>query len=85
MKIHSIDEGFCRINYVGLNRFKQKVYYCLMDNGYCGKININLYRSTQELEPEYPVRIKVPAKEIFELPEGNSELIKACREWILNN
>lgn len=82
-KILSIDQGFCRINYVTKNHDNQKIYYCLT---YDFSNNIELCRSTPDLEPYHPVKIKEgKAAELFELPTGKTQLELDCINWIKNN
>jgi len=84
-KIYSIDEGYCRITYKTKNADNETIYYGLCDMGCHREPEIILHRLTQDGEPSHPVKLKVKAKDTFEMPEGDSVLIKACRKWIENN
>jgi len=78
LKILFVDEGFCRINYVGKNKADQNVYYCVQDEGpYCVA-----YRSSTDLEPMSEVKFK---KGAFEIPVGNSEMETKVRNFLENN
>lgn len=77
LKIHSIDNGFCRINYVGKNTDNQNVYYCLQDEGQDG---IHLYRSTCDLEPSHECNA---IASIFEVPTGDTQIEVSVRNRLL--
>lgn len=53
--------------------------------GTLSKPEIVLHRSTNEGEPGYPVKANGLAVDMFEMPQGNTELIKQCQKWIKNN
>jgi hypothetical protein len=79
-KIHHIDNGFCRVVYKALNEDKQEIFYCLQDEGerYGG---VTCYRTTKDFEPNYPVEY---GKNMFEVPEGNSEIEIAVKKYLTN-
>lgn len=77
LKIHSIDNGFCRVNYIGVNQSNQKVYYCLQDEG---TDDIHLYRSSDDLEPSHICHAEA---HIFEVPTGNSTIEISVRSRLL--
>ena len=84
-KIHSVDRGFCRVNYVYQTDEGAKVYFCLQDEG--AKFgNVILYASNRELEPSHPVKMKdyidKNRAEYFEKPEPTCELTEAVCGWI---
>ena len=85
-KIYRINEGFCSITYITRNPNNEKIYYCLQDNG-CEQPRIELYRCTKKLEPDYKVTLKIgtKAKELFEIPKGDSNIEKSCKKWIEDN
>lgn len=78
-KIVELDQGFCRLIYKTLNKNNQTVYYCLQQD----HDGANLYRFIEE--PEYKVCLPLPAKELLEMPKGDSALEKLFINWILNN
>ena len=84
-RIRNINEGFCRVNYVTKNAKGEYIFYCLQWEYFSPKNIVNLYRLSQNGEPSYQVKLKSKAKDMFEMPRGDSELIKACREWIERN
>jgi hypothetical protein len=80
-KIHSIDNGFCRVNYKIKNADGKTVFYCLQDEGktYGGVI---CYRcADSDFEPDYPIKYH---KDRFEVPTGNSSIEIIVREYLLN-
>lgn len=77
LKIHSIDNGFCRINYTGKNSLNQTIYYCLQEEH---PNDIRCYRSSQDLEPSHECVAKAAA---FEVPTGNSAIEVAIRKRLL--
>jgi hypothetical protein len=79
LKIHSIDNGFCRVNYSTKNPAGETVFYCLQDEGarYGG---VCCYRSTKELEPDYPVYFLLNHK--FEVPTGDSAIEITVRKFL---
>jgi hypothetical protein len=86
-KIHSINPGFCRIHYVTRNDKNESLYYCLQDDGrgadWANSSNgIVLYRCSKDWEPSYPINFKLPARELMEIPTGDSELELKAKEWI---
>lgn len=78
-KIVKVDTGFCQITYTCRNSENQRIFYCLQDNG-PNHGGIRFLRCTQDHEPNYEVTLKNPAS--FEIPTGDSELEKLCRDWI---
>jgi len=79
-KIHSIDNGYCRVNYTAVNSAGQKIYYCLQDEGtnYGG---ILCYRSSSDQEPDYLITY---SRDRFEIPTGNSAIEVSVRNYLTN-
>ena len=77
-KIHSIDNGYCRVNYSAVNEDGETIYYCLQDEGlaYGGII---CYRCSKDFEPDYLMRYH-PSR--FEVPTGNSTIEIAVRNYL---
>jgi hypothetical protein len=76
--IHSIDNGFCRVNYKAVNAAGETIFYCLQDEGkrYGGVI---CYRSTKDFEPNYPIGY---SRDRFEVPTGDSDIEKVIRDYL---
>jgi len=82
LKIHSIDNGFCRVMYYVKNNNNQTLYYCLQDEGanYGGVI---LYRCTPDGEPDYPCEFQGEnIWSMFEVPSGDTEIEVAVRAFL---
>ncbi len=77
MKIHTIDNGFCRINYKWRAESGEWYYFCLQDEG---NGQVIAYSSTSEEEPCSPIKTE---KVDFEIPTGNSTIEIIIREWLL--
>jgi hypothetical protein len=78
-KIHSIDNGFCRVNYMAKNAAGQTVFYCLQDEGkeWGGVI---CYRCTSDdFEPDYEICY---SKDRFEIPAGDTAIEIAVRKYL---
>jgi hypothetical protein len=77
--IHSIDNGFCRVNYKAKNSAGEIVFYCLQDEGqrYGG---VACYRCSKDFEPEYP--IFTFRYDQFEIPTGDTQIEIAVREYL---
>ena len=77
-RIHSIDNGFCRVNYVAKNAQGHLVYYCLQDEGanYGGVV---CYRCCKEFEPSYRMDYQ---RKLFEVPTGDSSIESIVREYL---
>lgn len=77
-KIHSIDNGFCRVNYTAENSAGQTLIYCLQDEGanYGGVV---CYRCSGDFEPNYEIKY---GKDRFEVPTGDSDIEKVVREYL---
>lgn len=73
-------EDFCQINYYMQNDDRQKVYYCLQDNGpkYGG---VKFLRCSQDYEASHEVTFSNFNVE-FEKPQGDTELESNVREFI---
>ena len=83
MKLHSVDQGFCRINYVTKNADNRTIYYCIQEDS-CGTDPITtVYRCTQDGEPDYPVSFKGRLKELFPLAPGNTAMEHRINNFIL--
>lgn len=85
-KIHSIDSDFFRVYYTTKNELGEKLLYCLQYDGErCG--GVKLYRCTKEGEPSHPTPFKegVRAKDLMEVPMGDTRIENYVREWIENN
>jgi hypothetical protein len=80
-KIHSIDNGFCRVNYKGKTRVEGTRCYCLQDEGknYGGVI---LYRCSRDWEPNYPITLHPQLRKQFEVPAGDTQIEIAVREFL---
>lgn len=78
LTIHSVDNGFCRINYKAKNNNNETIYYCLQDEG-AAHGGVLCYRSTQDMEPSHQVKGN---RELFEVPAGDSAIEKAVREYL---
>jgi len=76
LKIYSVDNGFCRVNYSVKNEENQTVYYCIQEE--FDDVFV-CYRSTAEEEPQYKV---VCIKSIWEVPTGNSTIEKGVRKFL---
>jgi hypothetical protein len=81
LKVFSVDTGFCRVNYVRENPDGQKVYYCIqeeMDGVFVA------YRSSSLpwLEPDYMIHANLALNEIFENPEGTTQLEIDISAWL---
>lgn len=76
--IHSIDNGYCRVNYKAVNSAGQTIFYCLQDEGenYGGVI---CYRCSSDFEPQYPMNYR---KEQFEVPTGDSAIETVVRDYL---
>ena len=77
LKIYSIDQGFCRVNYRYKNDSDQMIYYCIQDEG----SYVVRYRCTDtpEIEPSHEVAV---IKSCFEVPKGTDELSTKVREFL---
>ncbi len=77
-KIHSIDNGFCRVNYTAINADGKTIYYCLQDEGtnYGGVI---CYRCSGDFEPSYEMKYNCNR---FEIPMGNSHIEITVRNYL---
>lgn len=80
LKVHSVDEGFGRINFKYLNEQGYNVYYCLQEysHGF-----LKFYRCSQDGEPSH----EVPSSGfIFQLPNplvhGDTTLMKLVWSFI---
>lgn len=80
-QIHSIDNGFCRVNYTGKNRGDGTRFYCLQDEG-VNHGGVILYRSSSDWEPSYPVTLHPHLRSRFEIPTGDSAIEIAVREYL---
>lgn len=86
-KIEKIDTGRCNIVYKTLNVNNEEIYYCLLQdlNG------IELYRCSIPFkeygEYIYEPQSKCSVKSLteFQIPTGNTNLEKQCREYILSH
>jgi hypothetical protein len=79
-KIILVDSDFCKIVYQTESKSNEQVYYCLQWGG--NKIGVKFYRCTQDYEPEYEVKLKKLARELLEIPTGDSFIEKLCADWI---
>ena len=79
VKIISVDNGFCRVNYVAKNDADQNVYYCIQDEG---NNDVQFYRCTGQpwCEPNYT--IKCSDWSIIEIPTGDSEIEITVRDFL---
>ena len=78
-KIHSLDNGYCRVNYVARNEEGVKVYYCLQDEGvnYGG---VTCYRcGDDDFEPDYQIKY---SRDRFEVPVGDSAIEVVVRSYL---
>lgn len=87
LMIQKVDIGRCSLIYRTLNDLKEEIYYCLLQD-----INgISLYRCSQPFreyreeifEPQSKATIKALVE--FQIPKGDSQLEKDCREFIESN
>ena len=78
-KIHSIDNGMCRVNYITRNSKNELVYYCLQDECSWKHLDVNCYRCSSDFEPSYTVKHD---KNRFEVPTGDSKIEKTIREFL---
>jgi len=76
-KLHSIDQGNCRIYYTTRNSTGQKLLYCLMENH-----GIGLYRCSQDGEPDYEIPTPDATKHHFDIPTGDSQLENDVKTWV---
>lgn len=76
MKIRSIDNGFCRVNYIALNDEGQKGYFCIQDEGQGIFIT---YRCSYDNEPMYEVYGR---KSAFEVPRGDTRIERDVRKYL---
>jgi len=81
LKIRSIDNGFCRVNYTWKNSKNETVYYCIQDDGVGHGINI--YRQSSDEEPDYIVTPKCYASfeimKVFEhFNNSNNDVCPVC-------
>lgn len=78
MKIHSIDNGFCRVNYVKKNNQNQLIHCCIQDDGRGGGVNV--YRQTKDGEPQNKI---IPVRyDIFQIPTGDSAIEIIVRDFL---
>jgi hypothetical protein len=84
LMIHSVDNGFCKVNYTMRNG-KNTLYYCLMEGSYGEFKVVTCYRCCKLFEPSYPVKTTLPLAELFELPIGDSAIEIAVRKHIQEN
>jgi len=77
-KYHYTESGFCRVHYIWKNKDNNELYYCLMDNGYSDVMDVELFRCSQDGEPDYKVNFKSEVKLEFETPPDTygQELLK---------
>lgn len=76
MKIHSIDNGFCRINYTLRTESGAIFHYCLQEE-YLGVVVA--YASTLDWEPSHLIDTE---KVEFEIPTGNSTIEVIVRKYL---
>ena len=76
--IHSINNGFCRVNYKAKNNAGETVYYCLQDEGK-NHGGVICYRCSIDFEPAYRASYN---RNQFEIPIGNSDIEKVVREYL---
>jgi hypothetical protein len=74
LKIIYMDEGFCRI-YYKVKSEKVNILYCLQDEGR----KVVFYRCSEDGEPAFEAKTKGFN---FEIPLGDSELVKNVRKFI---
>jgi hypothetical protein len=77
-KIHSIDNGFCRVNYKAVNYKGETIFYCLQDEGKLWG-GVICYRCSKDFEPDYQMRYP---RDQFEVPTGDSAIEIAVREYL---
>lgn len=85
-KIHSIDSDFFRVYYTTKNDHGEKLLYCLQYDGErCG--GVKLYRCTKDGEPSHttPFKKGIFAKDLMEVPVGESRIEILVRTWMENN
>jgi len=75
IRIHFIDHGFCRINYIAISPAKVKMYYCLQEEAY----GVVCYRCSKDFEPDYPTTCP---EELFEIPTGDSLIERTIRTYL---
>ena len=78
MKIHSVDNGFCKVNYKTKNAVGETIYYCLMDSG-VNHGGVQCYRTCRMFEPSYVVTCN---HELFEVPTGDTQVEIAVRKYL---
>ncbi len=77
-KIHSIDNGFCRVNYIAKNNDNKQIYYCLQDEG-IGYGGVCCYHCSNDFEPSYLIKYN---RNRFEIPKGNSAIEIIVRNYL---
>jgi hypothetical protein len=86
LKVHSVNEGFCRVNFTCQNKKNEKLFYCLQESKENGVKFLTFYRSSKDLEPSHPID---STEFIFQYPNpilhGNTELINMVWEYIDNH
>jgi len=76
--VHSVDNGFCRVNYVTRNPKGPRLFYCLQDEGNAHG-GVICYRCSHDFEPSHAVE---HPKILFEIPEGNSDIEQIVRDYL---
>ena len=85
IKLRSIDEGFCRVNYICEDAKGRTCHLCLQKGP-----EVTLFSSCESTEPSYEIQFEslifykkgVTASDLFERPKPDSELTKAVNKWI---
>lgn len=94
--IIKVDHGLGRIVYRGQNEQGELIYYCLQHNCYRAigmlptdmirglESTVQLYRcgKAPDYEPSHKATARVPLRELFEIPEGETHLDKDIAEHI---
>ena len=78
LKYEHTDNGYCRVYYSWINSQRQKISYCIQDEG---RGIIQVYRCSGDKtydEPEYVVH----PKDAPPLSPGDTETDKNVNEWI---
>lgn len=81
-RIHSIDEENWRVNFYTKTENNKTSFFCLQ---MIDRNNVEFFSCTDDGEPICRGILKMPAKELLELPEGDTEIEKMCLSWIEAN
>lgn len=85
MRIHSVDEGNCRVYYKTKNEKQETLLYCLMQKD--NKGTVGCYRCSQDGEPDYELTLGDLKNKVFHFPPwdrqtGPSELVINVNKFI---